>query len=245
MSKSQYSLNKIIEGFVSAKKISGEAWTKEELALANDYTGMGGLAKYGASGKGLLSEYYTPIQIVELMHGLAIKHGFKKGPILEPSCGTGRFLRYLSPKEKVDAFEINETAYAIAKANHPTFNIQLKYFNELFVDRTGNIQKYDAKYNLVIGNPPYGKFTGKYSSQEKTRTKIKQYESYFIYRSLDLLLPDGLLVFIIPSSFLAGKEDEAKRAILSKSKLLEAYRLPKGIFKQTQVQTDIIVLKKK
>lgn len=245
MSKSQYFQNKIIENFVSEKIASGKAWTKEELALANDYTGMGGLSRFGASGKGLLSEYYTPIPIVEKMHGLAIKHGFKKGPILEPSCGTGRFLTYLSPKEKVDAFEINETAYAIAKANHPRFNIQLKYFNELFVDRNGKAKKYQAKYKLVIGNPPYGKFTGKYSSQEKTRTKIKQYESYFIYRSLDLLLPNGLLVFIIPSSFLSGKGDGTKRAILSKSTLLEAYRLPRGIFKQTETQTDIIVLQKR
>lgn len=31
------------------------------------------------------------------MWGLAFQYGFTSGVILEPSCGTGRFLRYVDP----------------------------------------------------------------------------------------------------------------------------------------------------
>ena len=53
------------------------------------------------------------------------------------------------------------------------------------------------------------------------------------------------MVYIIPSSFLDGKESVIKKRINQQANLLEAYRLPKGIFKQTDIQTDILVWQKK
>ena len=68
---------------------------------------------------------------------------------------------------------------------------------------------------------------------------------YFITRGVDLLLPGGILIYIIPSAFLDGKETAVKANILAKAELLDAYRLPKSIFTQTDIQTDIVVFKKK
>ena len=99
-------------------------------------------------------------------------------------------------------------------------------------------------YKLVIGNPPYGDFTGKLTSKERRNTGATRYEDYFILRGLDLLQKGGLLVYIVPSSFLDGKENAVKKQIEARAELLEAYRLPKGIFRQTDIQTDIIVLRK-
>ena len=82
---------------------------------------------------------------------------------------------------------------------------------------------------------------------EKKFTKAKEYDHYFITRSLDLLRSGGLLVFIIASSFLdSGKSyTEVKKRIAAKAELKDAYRLPNGIFKSTDVGTDIVVFKKR
>ena len=250
ITKVQYQRNKEIETFVKniyefrQQGKSTRPLLTAELAYINQFTGYGGMAAYGAKGKSLLSEYFTPIGLCEKMVGLAIKHGYKDGPILEPSCGIGRFLHYFAPQAEVTAYEINPTSYQIARLNFPTFNIQHQYFNEVFVSRNGKTRAWKPHYKLVIGNPPYGVFSGKYSTKERQITGAKQYEDYFLTRSLDLLVEGGLLVFIIPSSFLSGGDSSVKQNIRKKAELLEAYRLPKGIFQQTDVQTDIVVFKK-
>ena len=164
---------------------------------------------------------------------------------MEPSCGTGRFLHYFSPDADVTGIELDEVSFHIAKANFPHFKFLHQPFNRLFVDRRGNPLSYKAEYSLVIGNPPYGAFQGRNTAKEKQVTKANDYVEYFITRGLDLLLPGGLLVYIIPSAFLDGEDNEAKEQILSKATLLKAYRLPKSIFEQTDVQTDIVVFKRK
>lgn len=245
MSKAQFQRNQAIEQLIKTRKEKGQPFSRADIATINQFTGYGGLAKFGAKGKGLLSEYFTPIPVVEKMVGLAYQYGYENGSVLEPSCGIGRFLHYFAPDTILDAFEINPIAFQIASINFPSFNIQNQYFNQVFVDRSSKTLNFKAKYQLIIGNPPYGDFTGKYSTKERQLTKATRYESYFITRGLDLLLPDGLLVFIVPSSFLEGKQTKVKKQIAAKSELLDAYRLPKSIFQQTDIQTDIIVLQKK
>jgi adenine-specific DNA methylase len=178
------------------------------------------------------------------MVGLAYKHDYSDGAVLEPSCGIGRFLHYFAPVVQVDAFEINEVSQRIAQLNFPTFNIRQAYFNELFIERNGKSKAFSADYKLVIGNPPYGDFTGKYSSKERKTTGATRYEDYFLLRGLDVLQSGGLLIYIIPSSFLDGKTSKAKERIHQQAELIDAYRLPKRIFKQTDIQTDIVVFQK-
>lgn len=250
MSKSQYKLNKEIEAFVLSKamdKVYLKPFTQEEIAYINQYKGYGGLWSFDANlepSRGLY-EYYTPIEVVEKMVGLAYQYGYKSGPVLEPSCGVGRFLHYFSPNEKVTGIELDKVSAIIASVNFPTFKIINQSFNQLFVDRRGKRKKFSPTYQLVIGNPPYGEFTGRYTTEEKKATKVRNYVEYFILRGLHLLKPGGLLIYIIPSSFLDGGETPAKRSIQAISELVDAYRLPKRIFAQTDIQTDIIVLRKK
>jgi len=244
MNQGAYKLNQEIAQFVMGKT---PPYTISELAYVNQYIGFGGMWNFEADLKKErgLYEYYTPIPIVEKMVGLAHHHGFTGGKVLEPSCGIGRILHYFSPEASVTGIELDEVSYRIAKANFPTFDIRLGTFNALFADRTGVAQTWKMEYNLVIGNPPYGDFTGKGTAAEKQITKAANYVEYFITRGLDLLLPGGILVYIIPSSFIDGKENDCKRDILAKAEMLDAYRLPKRVFEATDVQTDIVVFKKK
>lgn len=241
--KGVYNLNKEIEAFVATKV----NFSDNDLAYVNRYAGYGGLWNLDSTlpkERGLF-EYYTPIPIVEKMVGLVKQYGYASGSVLEPSCGIGRFLHYFSPEEKVVGVEIDKTSYTIAKANFPSFEFLHQSFNNLFVDRRGNPVSFKPEYALVIGNPPYGEFKGRGTVQEKKITKANTYVDYFITRGLDLLRPGGILCYVVPSAFLDGDETKVKKMILQKADLVDAYRLPRRVFDQTDIGTDIVVFKKK
>lgn len=246
----QYELNKEIEAFIDKRDKEKATFDEEEKNHISQYTGSGGLIKEGAQGRGVLYEYYTPDEVVKKMWGLARKYGYSGGRILEPSVGTGTFLKYAPKEADVFGFETNHYSARIAQVLYPQARIFEKSFETIFF--AGNIHlKNDfdhAPYDLVIGNPPYGDFTGKYAGMgEKQWTGATEYDQYFITRGLDLLSPGGLLVFIVPSSFLSysEKSKKVKQKIAEKAELLDAYRLPIRTFETTDIGTDIVVFKKK
>ena len=132
-------------------------------------------------------------------------------------------------------------------------------FEQIFIrnnftvkDKTDHLEKFD----LVIGNPPYGDFStveSRYMSGmgEKDHTKARNYVEYFIRRGLDLVKPGGLLIYIVGSQIKGGgrmfldTELTPVKEYLSENCTLEtAYRLPDSVFERTGVTADIIVLKK-
>lgn len=252
--KNQFEINKAIEELVDS--VPEDKITPEEKNFIGYFAGYGGLEKYGATGKGLLYEYFTPSEIAKKMWGLAYKYGFKGGHVLEPSCGIGEFIKYAPEQSMVTGYEINETSAKICRILFPQSNIQSKYFETLFIKNNssvkGNLQGL-KKYQLVIGNPPYGSMGGIYAGMgEKSYTKANNYIEYFISRGLDLLEKDGLLIYIIGTEVSAGGKpflqqpmNPVKSIIMEKADLVDAYRLPNGLFETTDVLTDIVVFKKK
>ena len=66
-------------------------------------------------------------------------------------------------------------------------------------------------------------------------------------RGIDVLKEGGLLIMIVPSTFMHNdnKYNEFKERLAEKAELLDSYRLPSGSFDRTEVTTDILVLQKK
>ncbi|WP_294265355.1 SNF2-related protein [uncultured Chryseobacterium sp.] len=202
----------------------------------------GGIAK---EGRGILDEYYTDTKIVDSIRNL-IKDEFKGNQalqILEPSIGTGNFIQAvkdLDARAFVTAFEINETTAKIAKLFHPDAEINLRSFETEFIDDNGiktSSEEYRAKYDLVIGNPPYGEHRGFYKGLGE-EPGISKYEDYFVKRSLDVLKEGAVLAMVLPSGWLNRQKK------LDGAELSNAFRLPAGAFAGTQIGTDIIILRK-
>jgi len=255
-----YELNKAIEAFLDQKNSTdSNDYTVEEKRFIALYSGMGGLAKKGATGAGLLWEYFTPDPIVQKMWGLAYKHGFNGGNVMEPASGVGAFIKYANENCRVTGYEINKYSFTICKVLFPG----VKMFNLPFESRflkNNNTVKHNVEFDqanpqmdLVIGNPPYGDFSSRGAGMgEKDYTHASKYIEYFITRGLDLLVEGGLLIYIIGVEVANGgipwlQQDmtKAKEAIIQKSELVDAYRLPNGVFERTDVVTDIIVLRRK
>ena len=250
----QYELNKAIEVYIKAKDERKEKYSQSEIAYVNSYEGDGGQGSKGASGEGVLYEFYTPDYIVDLMWDLAYHYGFDgKGTVLEPSLATGRLLKPAPDKSKCYGFEINPTSRRIAEINFPQAKIYPGYFETAFLQPPRFTQRLKNKltwlegypFSLVIGNPPYGKYKNKYSSYF-TKPNMKQIELFFMYQGLQLLKPGGLLVYLTSSNFMRNgiSYNDEKIELQKIADFVDAYRLP-PVFKSSQVPTDIVIFKKK
>jgi hypothetical protein len=244
----QHNLNNEIEALIDERDTAQESFTEDEKNKLRLYAGSGGLIKQGATGKGILYEYYTPDTVIKKMWDIAYHFGYDGGDVLEPSVGIGSFLKYAPKGAALIGYEVNHYAARIAQILYPTAQIHEAAFETNFF--AGNVHLKDdyadKRYSLVIGNPPYGEFSGRYAGMgEKKWTGMTQYEHYFTYRGLDLLKSGGLLVFILPSNFLkADAYSGIARKIAAKCTGLDRYYLGTDIFKTTDIETDIIALRK-
>jgi hypothetical protein len=247
-----YELNKAIEELVASR---GENLTADQKFFISQFSGYGGLEKFGATGVGLLFEYFTPDIIVQKMWGLAYKYGYSNGAVLEPSSGVGAFLKYVPNEASFNslAIELNPVSYGISKILYPNIQHKNEKFERMFLKNNASVRgKVEPRFHLVIGNPPYGKIGGfEMGMGEDKYTKASNYIEYFILRGLDLLHSGGLLIYIVGaetstggSPFLMKGNSAIKDNIAEKSVLLDAYRLPNGVFERTDVLSEIIVLKK-
>lgn len=248
--KNQHELNKAIEDYINNgeyKKYAGSVRMPQAIKdWLKKYAGAGGLEKQGAEGKGLLSEYYTPQNIVNKMWDLTAQYVNTNGAkVLEPSVGIGRFLENAPKNTSFDVVEMNPVSAKITKILYPDTNVTTGEFQERFIDKTNNkpVKSVNPEYDIVIGNPPYGQYSGRYKGMGEGK-KYSRLEAYFINRGLDSLKENGIMTFIVPSSFLEGAITPAKQEIGSKCELVDAYRLPENMFDTTSLGTDIVVLRK-
>ena len=258
--KEVFTLNQTIEELIENKgpqRDKASAYSEEEKAMLATFAGYGGLEKYGEdkSGRGLLYEFYTPDAVVQAMWKLCIKHGYTDGPVLEPSAGSGRFLRYAPGKASLTAYEVNPTTTTILRVLYPEAQVHNAHFETLFIENNTSLRdKTDhlPRFDLAIGNPPYGEFTGRYAGMgERKYTGMKAHIDYFMYRCLDVVKPGGLCCMLVGAEpanggkrFLQKGMYPGKARIMEKAVLLEAHALPEGVFDRSSSIGEIILLRK-
>ena len=114
-----------------------------------EYTGAGGKESTGATGRGLLDEYYTPKPVVQSMYDIASKFGDFE-TILEPSAGVGRFIAMAPNGTKVVGMELDKVSGTIAKLLNPTADIRIGDFQDNFIEKGGKKKPITEKFDLVI-----------------------------------------------------------------------------------------------
>jgi type I restriction-modification system DNA methylase subunit len=250
----QFELNKQIQQLILKNDKAGETYSFDEKKFIAQYEGSGGQGSKGATGEGVLYEFFTPDFVCELMWKLAYRYGFKAGgSVLEPSIGTGNLLKWAPNNSKCYGFEINPISKRITEILYPDAKIYEGYFETAFLQEPRYTARLKDKltwlegypFSLVIGNPPYGKYKNKYSSYF-TKPKMHQIELFFMHYGLQLLKPGGIMVYVTGSNFLRnGITYQSEKLEIEKlADIVDAYRLP-PVFKFSKVPTDIIVFKRK
>jgi hypothetical protein len=213
--------------------------TEADKDLLRQYEGSGGLGDDEASTHGTLYEFYTPLAVTKKVWQIVDKYIPGTKSVLEPSAGIGRFA-----EDRVnDKFTLNEyddISSRISGILHPEADNKHGAFQEMFSPGKPYAGK---KFDVVIGNPPYGKYEGLWKGKGEGKAHTR-YEEYFIDRGLDTLREGGIMAFVVPSAFLRGGDSKIKQKIAEKGKLMEAWRLPNGTFSTTGVGTDLIIIRK-
>jgi hypothetical protein len=194
--------------------------------------------------------YFTPPSCVrkniELLRKYLpgeIKEGFT---ILEPSCGSGEYIKALCEDDTftmstITGVEINKTIFEAVKKLHDT-NMNIRLFNSDFL-------KYscDSTYNLIIGNPPYFVL--------KKEDVVSDYNKFydgrpnifilFVVKCLGMLANGGILSFVLPKSFLnCLYYDKTRKYINDNFIILDIVECSDDKYIETAQETIIIILKK-
>ena len=148
--------------------------------------------------KNKFGQYFTPEIVADFMIENATVDCNAK--ILEPSCGEGVFLKQLNQK----GFN-NITAYEIDDSLATLFFSKINY-------RSFIAEKFDEKFDLIIGNPPYIRWQHLEDELKNELLKNPLWNQYFnslcdylyifILKSIELLNENGELIFICPEYWL-------------------------------------------
>ena len=235
-----------------ATKEPGELTSEDMEALAQ-YSGWGGLSIESAKKMmpeglipetfGLIHEYYTPTVIAEaiaeaicpLLPELAGNDGIVRA--LEPSAGIGRLIRSFSARrclaleaggqiKKIEwtAVEFSKVSAMLLHALRPDVDLHHMPF-ERWVREEG--PRFRGTFGLVVANPPYGDRGAMAREDPDEFYSEKRAYAYFMRRALDLLVPGGVGVFLVPAGFMTGNLARPQREkLLRRHHLLGAFRIP-------------------
>ena len=194
--------------------------------------------------------YFTPPSCVRKNIELLKKYlpgGIKEGfTILEPSCGSGEYIKALCEDDmfslcKIAGVEINKTIFDAIQKLHVT-NTNITLLNSDFL-------KYscDSTYNLILGNPPYFVL--------KKEDVVPEYNKFydgrpnifilFVVKCLGMLANGGILSFVLPKSFLnCLYYDKTRKYINDNFMILDIVECSDDKYIETAQETIIIILKK-
>ncbi|MGB1016754.1 MAG: Eco57I restriction-modification methylase domain-containing protein, partial [Nannocystaceae bacterium] len=193
-----------------------------------------------------VDEYYTPPPLA-LAIGRAVARliqdlaGTQEIRCLEPSAGIGNLVRGIElgcPRvaKNWTLVEPSTEGAKILRILRASDKIATTSFE------TWAKQQAPGCFNVVVANPPF--------SERGLSTDLPaQYRegaayAYFLRQALDLLAAGGLAIFVLPASFLSSEvRRDLRGRVLSRGRLVQAWRLPRRIFPGVDMHTDLVVLK--
>lgn len=196
--------------------------------------------EYEAARASTLNAFYTSPTVIRAMYDALDAMGFKKGNILEPSCGVGNFMGMLPEgmsASRMYGVELDSITGRIAQQLYQKNTIAVQGFEE-----TGFSDNF---FDVVIGNVPFGAF--KVVDKQYDRYNFLIHD-YFIARSIDLVRPGGVVAVVTSSGTMDKQSDAMRQYVAARADLLGAIRLPRNTFQRnagTSVVTDILFFQKR
>ncbi|MBJ94963.1 MAG: hypothetical protein CMP23_10900 [Rickettsiales bacterium] len=203
-----------------------------ELAVAEDLLGQTIEAKVAASARHSIGQYFTPPALVELVLSLVGPPDEADGKVLEPACGSGRFLLAaqklwnLCP-EQLCGCETDPVARHAAEQQLPEVQILPQDFLSL---------RPNGGFARVVGNPPY----------IRNRGRGRDLYADFVERAIDHLGEGGRLALVLSNSWLDVDFGRRLRARLLENCALEwlIESSAERWFREARVNTMILIARR-
>ncbi len=189
--------------------------------------------------------FFTSLDNVGKVLDCIEEHGFDYKTVLEPSAGSCQFVLEIKrryPHVNITAIENNEQICKLVRETHDDFGIQCADFLDYLTEQ---------KFDLIIGNPPYGTIKPRSQYGKKTREILKEHgvrcgkpNMYipFIVKCLDMLNDCGVLAFVLPQSFLDTCEyGGIREKIISQYDIIKIIELNDD-FAETKQNTCAIII---
>ena len=182
--------------------------------------------------------YYTksdPI-VRYMISQLSVQSGMR---VFEPCAGDGVFIDALNsiiPNLSIDIYELNPRAVELlAKKYGAESNIKITYGDTLTSKELILFANAGGIYDRIVANPPYG---GWLDYEKRKRLKklfpglyVKETYTLFLFRCAQLLRDKGILVFIIPDTFLnLHMHTRLRDYLLTNTKINEICLFPSSFF---------------
>lgn len=241
--------------------------------LGNVYTAI--LPEQMRSGQGI---FYTPPALTNRLLKISEKAGvdWRTARVIDPACGGGAFLtpvalkmaaalKNLQPLELIRHIEIHLKGFEIdpfgawltqvfvevaLKDELRLAKIQLAPLVEIRDSLNAELPVEQDRFDLVIGNPPYGKVKLTDTIRERYADSLYGHANYygmFTHLALDLVKTGGVIGFLTPTSFLSGEYFKKLRALLrARSRVVEIdfVEVRKGVFEDVLQETMLAVYQK-
>jgi len=223
-----------------------------------------------------LGVYYTPPGLTARLLDMATLAGvdWTSCRVLDPACGGGAFLapvaakivaesRGLSPRqlvkaigERVRGFEIDPfsawasqvfleaTLMKLCRAAGERLPTVVEICNSLL--RPAG----DSPYDLVIGNPPYGRVTLNAEVRERFQRSLYGHANlYGLFTDLAVQLTrlGGVIAYVTPTSFVAGEYFKALRTVIANDAApanIDFVSVRKGVFDDALQETLLATYKR-
>ena len=189
--------------------------------------------------------YYTPPALCEWLLDIATEAGVDwcSARVLDPACGGGAFLAPVA-RRMADSLKFSGARVALESVQRRLRGFERDPFaawmSQVFLDaaladlcgEAGARLRSDVRvcdslqqmpvgegFDLVVGNPPYGRITLSPELREKFRRSLFGHANlYGVFTDLALRLTrqGGVIAYVTPTSFLSGEYFKALRGLLGR-----------------------------
>lgn len=181
------------------------------------------------------TSFYTPQPVIDAIYTLLRSTGFTGGRVLEPGCGSGRFMSATPEGLEISwtGVELDPTSAAIAQALNPAANIIAKPLQQVTFT-TG-------EFDVAIGNVPFSSA----NVFDPAYPYTSSLHEYFLVRALDAVRVGGYVIAV--TSRFTMDSRSGLDSVRDLADIAGAVRLPSGAFSEdgTEVATDIVLFRRR
>ena len=195
-----------------------------------------------------LGQFYTPRTLInKAFETIDLP---EDAAVLEPTAGSGEFVKALLERgfTNITANEFDDAPYEILVENYEPEGVTITQGDYL-------TKKFQKKFDLVIGNPPYFMFRGKHGIiseevREKYKDVIKGTANIYVLSTVKGLMDlkfDGILSYVIPTSILGSPIFQKARNWIAERANIERVEIhtERDEFEGANVEVMIFQLRKK